>query len=647
MTVGVDYYPEHWSEELWRSDIELMEKTGVKLARIGEFAWSRLEPREGEFDFSLLDKAIELFSSHGIGVILCTPTSCPPLWLYEKYPQAVRVGTDGRRIAAGIRGHRCVNSPELLKFSDRIVKLLAERYCGNKAVKLWQIDNELEADICFCENCSVKFVNRLKEKYGTLENINRAYGNSVWSGEYSAWEQIFKPFGSYPQAWLNPALMLDVRRFFSDSIIGFLSRQADIIRSVDKNAKITTNTWFCEYMPDFYKEFENIDVVSYDNYPPLTIPSDAEAEYSHALQLDIMRGIKKKNFMIMEQLSGAMGCWMPMTRTPKPGMIEGYALQAFAHGADSVVHFRWRTALTGAEMHWHGLIDHSNAPGRRFGEFEELCKKAKTLEALKGSKIISKAAVIYSPEAEYAFKIQPQTDGFYYFEQLKKLYGALKGFGINIDVVNYGEPLDGYTLAAAPTLYVNNEKGVAEIERFVSNGGTLVLTNRSGVKDEHNNCIMQPLPTVFAEMAGVTVEEYDPLGYAEEKIIFENKEYKALRWCDVLSPLTAEPAAVYSSGFYAGKCAVSENNYNGGRVFYIGTVGEKSFYRALFKYILDKTGIGYIPDLPDGVEMTVRTGESVSAEFVFNNTDTPKSFALRGEELSLQPFEMQVRYFEQ
>lgn len=252
MRIGVDYYPEHWDRSLWQADADLMAKNGVKLVRLAEFAWCRLEPQEGVFSFEWLDEAIALFTERGIGVMLCTPTSCPPLWLYEKHPDSVMVEKGGTPTRTGIRGHRCINHEAVRFYCERMIGEMTQHYAGNKAVVAWQIDNELEAYFCFCENCNAKFRQWLKAKYGTLEALNKAYGNVVWSGEYSSWEQIQPPYGHYPDAWLNPAFMLDYSRFASDNAIDFSNWQAELIRKNCPGLPVTTNVWFCGHMPDFY-----------------------------------------------------------------------------------------------------------------------------------------------------------------------------------------------------------------------------------------------------------------------------------------------------------------------------------------------------------------------------------------------------------
>ncbi len=643
MRIGVDYYPEHWDKTLWVSDADLMQSTGVKIVRMGEFAWSRLEPREGEFRFEWLDEMIQLLSDRGISVVLGTPTSCPPLWLYEKYPDAVQVGKDGKRIATGIRGHRCYNSPSFLKYAKRIVDEMTRHYADNKSVIAWQIDNELEANFCFCEHCIDKYRAWMKSKYGSLDEINAKYGNNMWSGEYSSWEQIKPPYGTYPNAWLNPSYMLDFNRFASDSMIEFVRMQTEIIRRNCPDCQITTNVWFCENMPDFYKEFTELDFVSYDNYPTTSIPQNEEECYSHAFALDMMRGIKRQNFWIMEQLSGGMGCWMPMVSAPLPNMIKGYSLQSFAHGADTVVHFRWRTAVSGAEMHWHGLIDHSNVPGRRFEEFRQLCEQAEELAEISCSEIKSDVAILYSADNEYAFKIQPQTNGMYYFEQLKLLHSAFTSYGVNIDVIDQHEDISGYKIVVAPAMYVTDEAVVKKLYEFAERGGIVILTTRSGVKNEYNTCIMEQLPTVYRKLVGAYAEEYNPIGYSECKVKAGEQTYRCRQWCDILNTESAEAIGVYDDGYFRGKAAVTRNNYGRGTAYYIGTVCEKSLYRLIAEEALIKAEVPHFDELPNGIEITTRASGDITYRFAFNNTDKQQIVTLDGVTSELAPFEMKIQ----
>ena len=643
MKIGVAYYPEHWDKSLWAADADLMQQTGVKLVRLAEFAWCRLEPQDGVFDFAWLDDAIELFAMRDIEVVLCTPTSCPPLWLYEKHPDIVHVEKDGTPTNLGIRSHRCVTNPTFLRYADRITIEMVKHYAGNPAVTGWQIDNELEAYFCYCEHCISKYRAWLQRKYGTIEKLNKAYGNVVWSGEYSAWSQIRPPYGSLPHAWQNPAYMLDFYRFCSENVIDFSNRQAAQLREYCPGRPVTTNVWFCEHMPDFYRQFADLDFISYDNYPATRLPGDAESCYSHAFHLDMMRGVKRKPFWIMEQLSGGKGCWAPMEKPPLPGMIKGYALQAFAHGADTVVHFRWRTANIGAEMHWHGLIDHSNVPGRRFREFADLCKTAQALEKWQGSDIRADVAILFSFDNEYAFKIQPQTEGYYYFEQLQRLHRAFIALGLNVDIIGQHEKLDGYRIVCAPEMYVHADGVLERLEGFARAGGTVILTTRSGVKDVHNNACMTQLPGVFREMTGVHAVEYAPIGWDSVPVRFaDGTELNAKQWCDVLEADTAEVLARYNGDYFAGAAAITRNAFGGGVVYYIGTVGTQLLYDRVARMTAEEAALPVVFDLPERVEMITRTQGKEQACFVFNNDDKPKVFRLVGREIVLAPFEMRV-----
>ena len=644
MRIGVDYYPEHWDRSLWIPDANLMKKTGVKVVRIGEFAWSRMEPEEGRFTFEWLDEIIEIFAERGIDVVLCTPTSCPPLWLYEAFPEAVQTGRDGRKIATGIRGHRCYNNRDFLRYARRIIDRMTARYGQNPAVIAWQIDNELEANFCFCETCIGEFRKWLKEKYGTIDAINRAYGNNVWSGEYSSWDQILPPYGSYPHAWLNPSFMLDFNRYASDNMIQYVKMQTEIIRKNSPGRQVTTNVWFCENMPDFYRTFEGLDFVSYDNYPTTKIPADPEECYSHGFHLDLMRGIKQQNFWIMEELSGGKGCWAPMSEMPQPGMIKGYSLQALAHGADTVVHFRWRSAVSGAEMFWHGLLDHSNVPGRRFLEFEDLCATAETLDAIDGTEIISDIAILYSSDNEYSFKIQPQTRGMYYMEQLQRFHQAFINHGKNVDIIDHHASFASYRILVVPQMYITDPDTVARLHRFAAEGGIVILTNRSGVKDENNKCIMEQLPTVYRDMTGAYVEEYNPIGDGTVSLKFADGEACTGRqWCDILCAQTAEPVVFYDSRFYQGKPAVTVNAYEKGTVYYVGTVGEQKLYNRLAKDALTRANVPFLDGLPAHVEVTTRSGNGREIQFIFNNCEQEQRFELDGTEIVMEPFEMKIR----
>lgn len=641
MKIGVDYYPEQWDRSLWEADADLMQKTGVKLVRMGEFAWSSMEPREGQFTFDWLDEVIELITSRGMEVVLCTPTHNPPLWLFEKHPDAMSVEKDGSHVRLGTRGRRCLNHEAISFYSKRIVEKMTQHYASNKAIVAWQIDNETSAQACCCERCSAKFREWLKNKYGTLDALNRAY-KPTWSLEYTTWEQITPPMGNFPDCQYNPAYMLDYQRFTSDNAIDFVYWQADIIRRNCPGVPVTHNMWFCPRLPNWHKEYVNLDFMAYDNYPATQLPKDPEECYTHAFHLDLVRGVKRAPFWVMEQLGGFAGGWGPMARGPEPGMIRGYALQAFAHGADTVVFFRWRTCISGCEMYWHGLIDHSNVPGRRFAEFADVCQMAESLQDVQGAENRADVAILFSFDNEYAFKIQPMTE-YYYFEQIQRLHGALTSLGLNVDIIGEHESFDGYRIVCAPEMYVTNMDVVRRLHDFAGRGGTVVMTPRSGVKDENNNVIMAQLPTVYRDMVGAYVEEYHAIGSDSVQVKFaDGTMVKGRQWCDILETEGAEVLASYDSEYFRGTPTITRNAYGEGVVYYIATVGNQALYNKLIRSVVTEAGLSFIPDLPPHVEVTTRTGSGQTTRFIFNNSDVSQVVSIDGKTLTLSPFEMHI-----
>lgn len=664
--IGVDYYPEQWPEQMWEQDADRMKECGVKVVRMAEFAWSRMEPEEGVYDLEWLDRAVSVFTDRQMQVVLCTPTCTPPLWAFEKYPEIIQTGADGRRISIGIRGHRCMNSPVYRTLCERIIRQLVTRYRDNPDVIGYQIDNELEANHCRCEVCQESFQNWMRRKYRNVQEVNTAYGNSVWSGEYSSFSQIKPPMGDFIR-WQNPSLTLDYNRYASESTVAYLEFQRTLIHSLDPDAWITTNSWLCENMPDFYDLFQNLDIVSYDNYPTTVIPESPEELYSHAFHLDLMRGIKQQNFWIMEQLSGAVGSWMPMSPSPEPGMIKGYALQAIAHGADTVVHFRWRTAVAGAEMYWHGILDHSNVPGRRYEEFRELCRIVDGLQELDGSYVKNTVALLYSSDNEYGFKLQHQAEEMYYLEQLKSLHDGFTSIGVGVDIIDESADLSEYEIVLAPTMLIDHEETEKALHDFAAQGGTVLLTNRSGVKDSYNKCVMQPLPGIYREMVGARVREYNAPGSylgqlkltddmlrenykkscwyyqggeVDEKLPRENAVYR--QWCDILEAETAQVLAEYRDRYYSGSAAVTRNCYGAGTVYYIGTVCDRMFYISLAKCMASEKKIFYYDNLPLGVEVTYRQKDEKLWRFVFNNTNQEQKVCIDSKTYWMKPFEMKI-----
>ncbi|OWA34186.1 beta-galactosidase [Saccharibacillus sp. O16] len=632
--MGVDYYPEHWDEAMWEEDVALMKRSGVAVVRVGEFAWSRMEPRDGEFNFDWLDRALDLFARYGIEVVIGTPTHTPPRWLTEKYPDILPILPNGGVYQPGVRGHRCFNSRELRRYGERIVSRLAERYAAHPAVIGWQTDNEFSLLDSQGKQVAEDFRDWVYQRYGTLEQLNRAWGTVVWSGEYSDWNEVNPPLGGSP--YQNPSFLLDFTRFQWEMVADFQNGQIAAIRAHCPDHFITHNYHSYPQRLDLYKVGEALDFASFDYYPNTSPDKASTSPYSGALSLDVTRGVKRQNFWIMEQLSGSPGAWMPMWRMPQPGYIRAYVWQALSRGADTVVHFRWRSANIGAEQFWHGLIDHSNVPGRRLAEFAETSAEVQRLAPLlEGTTPEAQIAILMSHEQLEALRIQKQTDSFDYYENVKEYHRTLTKLGMGCDVIDWRQPLEGYRVVIAPHLYLLDDEAAERLSRFAADGGTLLLTARTGVKNLNNVCVMQPLPGLLADCAGVTVREYDPLGSDVVRLDAEDGEqYACSQWADILDPAAdrrIEVMARYGGPvFFAGEAAVTRHEFGRGETYYLGTHPEEDYLRSLLLRIAQERDLPHTEGLPAGVQVSVRAGSSGAYLFVLNLSRDTRRFRLGG-----------------
>lgn len=633
---GVDYYPEQWPEESWAESARLMAEAGFNVVRLAEFAWSRLEPRQGRFDFDWLDRAIALLASHGMQVILGTPTASPPAWLMHAHPEIFRVREDGQRLAYGNRREYCPSNPLYHEFTRRIVTEMAERYGEHPAILGWQIDNEF-GDRCYCPVCAAAFRAWLARRYGSLEALNERWGTTFWSQAYTDWEQIPLPLaaGGSP----NPGLALDFYRFSSQAYRAFQGLQVEILREKAPRRFITHNFMGFRYEQlDYFELAGDLDLVSWDNYPRTQWSMQAEVEPSRlALSHDAMRGLKGKNFWVMEQQAGPGG-WEVVSVQPRPGELRLWAYQAIAHGADGLLFFRWRTARHGTEQYWHGLLDHGGRPTRRFEEIRRMGAEIRKAGGyIAGSRLRPAIAMLLSYEARFAFQIQPNHPQFDYAEHFHQLYRPFYRRQLPVDVLAPAADLSAYRLALAPALHLVTPAIAENLERFVQAGGVMVFTPRSGVKGEDNAVIDQPLPGLLASLCGVRVEEYDslspeacqPLEFTLPSLA-SGELPSAWLWCDLLSPEGAEVIARYTRDYYAGVPAITLHRYGRGAAVYVGTFGDEALWERLAGWLLELAGLRPKFQAPAGVEVAERWQGERRLLFLLNHTDRTQELALEG-----------------
>ena len=631
---GVDYYPEQWPEARWAEDARLMAEAGFNVVRLAEFAWSKMEPRAGHFDFDWLDRAIAILAEHGLRVILGTPTASPPAWLMTANPDLFRVREDGQRLSFGNRREYCPSHPVYHEYARRIVTRLAEHFARHPAVIGWQIDNEF-GERCYCPVCAQAFRAWLRRRYESLDEVNQKWGTAFWGHQYSEWDQIPQPLaaGGAP----NPGLALDYYRFASDAYVAFQQQQVEVLKARCPGHFVTHNFMgFGSDRLNYYNLARPLDLVAWDNYPRTQWSLQVELDPSQAaLSADAMRGLKRRNFWVVEQQAG-QGGWEVVSVAPRPGELRLWAYQAIAHGADGLLFFRWRTARFGAEQYWHGLLEHDARPGRRYAEIKRMGAELRRIGPLVcQSSVRAQAALLQSYDSRFAFQIQANNPGFNYSHHFHQVYRAFHRRHLALDVIAPGEDLSAYRLVVAPALHILAEAEADRLRRFVQDGGVLAVTPRSGVKDENNAVVEQPLPGLLAELCGVQVEEYDSLPAGATQPL-EGQWLEAQRgeamlaetWCDILTPTTADVIASYTASYYAGRPAITRNRYGRGQALYVGTFGNAHLWSALARRLLSMAGLGPVLEAPDGVELAERWQAGRRLLFVLNHSQRDQQLAL-------------------
>ncbi len=630
---GVDYYPEHWPEERWAIDAGLMAQAGMNVVRLAEFAWAKLEPRDGQFDFAWLDQALEILYRQGLRAVLGTPTASPPPWLMSAHPALFRRREDGQYLTYGNRREYCPSYPLYHDYSRRIVEKMADHYADHPAVIGWQIDNEF-GDRCYCQVCTAAFQEWLCRRYGTLDCLNESWGTVFWGHIYNDWREIPAPLstGGSP----NPGLALDYNRFMSDAYLAYQQMQVDILRLRCPGHFVTHNLMGFAYdRLNYFDLARSLDFVSWDNYPRHQWWSDREVPAEGpALGHDAMRGLLGKNFWVMEQQAGPGG-WEMVGMAPRPGELRLWAYQAIAHGADAIIFFRWRTARFGTEQYWHGLLNHDGSLSRRYAEIKRMGAEIKRVgQQILGSTFKPAVAMLQSYDSRFAFQVQPNNPRFSYYTHFLSLYRSLHRRNVLVDVVSPGADLSGYALVLAPAFHVVTEAEADRLRRYVENGGALLVTPRSGVKDAVNRVVDRPLPGLLAELCGVEVEDYDSLApgmgnEVEWSVPGEDLPPSPVSiWCDILRPTTAAAIARYRQEFYAGKPAATHNRYGKGQVVYAGALEGEAFYDVILGWLLARSGVKPVLASPPGVEVTERWQGQQRLLFVLNHSDREQTIEL-------------------
>ena len=518
--LGVCYYPEHWPEERWAIDAAMMRELGLSVVRIGEFAWSRLEPAPGDLRLDWLARAIETLEAAGLEIVLGTPTACPPKWLVDRDPDMLAIDREGRPRGFGSRRHYCFSHPGYREESARIVTVLAEAFGSHPALVAWQIDNEYgchDTVLSYSAAALDGFRAWCARRYGTVEALNRAWGNVFWSMEYRAFDEIELPNLTVTEA--NPSHQLAFRRYASEVVASFNRRQAEIIRAHSPGRDLLHNFMGGATDFDHFALCADLDVATWDSYPLGQLERDLGDDERHrrylrvgdpdfqAFHHDLYRACGRGRWWVMEQQPGAVN-WAPHNPVPAPGAVRLWAQEAFAAGAEVVSFFRWRQAPFGQEQMHEGLLRPDGTPNEAYEVAATLARELAELGAADPPQPAG-AALVFDYESAWAWQIQPQGRDFRYLDLCLVFYRALRRLGLAVDIVPpAAEALRGYPLVILPGLFAEDPKLAAALG---AEGQRVLLGPRSGSKTGEFQIPETLPPGVFRSLIPVGVSRVESL----------------------------------------------------------------------------------------------------------------------------------------
>lgn len=628
---GTCYYPEHWPQERWVEDAQMMSNLGLTYVRIGEFAWSRLEPQEGELCFDWLDKAIETLNSEGLQVILGTPTATPPKWLVNKWPEVLPVDPHtGKTRGFGSRRHYDFSSEIYLRESLRITEIMAKRYGQHTGVVGWQTDNEF----C-CHNTAVSasdialdsFRNWCSQRYQSIESLNKAWGNVFWSMEYLDFSEIDLPFGAVTE--INPAHALAYRRFSSDQVIRYHDQMVRAIRKHSGDKFVTHNFIpMNETAVDNFALAAPLDFASYDNYP--LGRTDEHFGYLPAEQFrpymrtghpdyatyfhDQTRGLLNRDFWVMEQQPGPVN-WAPNNPRPAPGMVRLWTLEAFAHGASCVCYFRWRQASFAQEQMHAGLLRVDNSKTEAWQQAEQVRDEIANLDLLSHNIESADVAILTGSESLWVDHIERQGAAYDFNQVQFSYYEALRELGLNIDFISVDSDFSAYSVIVAPFLPIVDD---AFISKCKQSQAIFVFGPRAGSKTEEFGYPETLPPGKLQQLVPLRVLSAETLREdCPELLYWQNKQYTSRIWREELDTNDTEVLAYYDNDNK--EPAVTRNK----NTIYLGALTNNDFLKDLFRKICQEAEI-----ITYDFGKDIRVRQRGKLLFAFNYSEQPKELSL-------------------
>ena len=629
---GGDYNPEQWPVSVRLEDLELMQEAGVNFLSVGIFSWALLEPVEGQYDFGWLDEVLDNLAGIGVKVALATATAAPPAWLVRKHPEILPVTADGTVLGPGSRRHYTPSSAVYRRYATGITRVLAERYKDHPALALWHVDNELGCHISefYGEEDAAAFRRWLERRYGTIGALNASWGTAFWSQNYASFEEILPP--SVAPSTLNPGQQLDFQRFNSRALMDYYRELVAVLREVTPRIPCTTNLMASSATKsmDYFNWAKDLDVIANDHY---LVAADPERHIELAFSADLTRGIAGGDpWILMEHSTSAVN-WQPRNQPKMPGEMLRNSLAHVGRGADAVMFFQWRQSFAGSEKFHSAMVPHGGRDTRVWREVVDLGAALKLLEPVRGSRVESRAAIVFDYEAWWASEIdsKPSID-VKYLDLLRAFHRSLFLKGVSVDIVHPSAPLEGYDLVLVCTLYAVSDADAANISKAASAGATVLVSYFSGIADPQDHIRLGGYPGAFRDLLGVRVEEFHPL-LAGSQLKLDDGTVSSV-WSEHVHLAGAEAVQAFTEYPLEGVPALTRRSVGSGAAWYLATFPDRNGVDALVDRLLAESGVSPAAAADAGVELVRRRSDDGQGFlFAINHTRSTAAVSATGTDL--------------
>lgn len=630
MSVGVYYYPEHWSPEQWDRDIENIASHGFEFIHMAEFAWAQLEPTEDNYDFSWLDKVISMAQKHHLKVILCTPTPCPPAWLGIRYPNIYMQDANYQLKEHGTRANVSLSNPVVLEYTQKIVSELAKHYAHNKTIIGWQIDNEPEAKEDYSKSSQLAFQNWLKKKYNTIEELNKAWGTAFWSQLYQSFDQV-KIHNAHNVGWwgANPIALLDFKRYTADIQAAFLDFQAVELRKYIDNSQFVTTNYVAKGSQTDPRRSKKMNFASFTAYP--NYGSDNLGDLGFRMGDYSVLMYANDYYKSIDGITGVMELqpgqvnWANHNSLLQPGTVRMWLWHCFAGGSSYACTYRYRQVLYGAEQYHQGVVTTTGVSLSQGGneyvqvinEIKGLRTKYKAKSRMPENIKIRKSAIMWSFDNLWNLERQKQTYQWDTWQHMQRYQSILHSFGAPVSFISEDDDFSAYNFIVVPAYQMVDEVLVQKWTDYVSNGGNLIISPRTGAKDKNAHLWEGNLSGVMNKLIGGEIYAFDMLPSSKQGNVEMNGQlYPWSSWGDLIkSDKKTDVVASYADQFYNGATCALHHKIGKGHIWYIGveSVGSQFEKDIMESAFLEKSVA--VEHYPEGVLVQYRDGFMIAVNY--------------------------------